>query len=87
MFILPTGASGKKYIDETMRLLNLWVNNTPYVSIAIKAVHVMMPALLPQKLSELRTSRKTNKATIIRMKGELINYYMKVTYRRPFESS
>ena len=61
--------------------------NTPYVSIAIKAVHVMMPALLPQKLSELRTSRKTNKATIIRMKGELMNYYMKVTYRRPFESS
>ena len=42
----------------------------------------MMPALLPQKLSELTTSRKTNKAIIIRMKGELINYYMKVIYRR-----
>ena len=42
----------------------------------------MMPALLPQKLSELTTSRKTNKAIIIRMKGELMNYYMKVIYRR-----
>ena len=40
--MLPTGASGKKYIDKTTRLFNLWV------SIALKAVHVM-PALLIQK--------------------------------------
>ena len=29
IFMLPTGASGKKYIDETTRLFNLWINNSP----------------------------------------------------------
>ena len=29
IFMLPTGASGKKYIDEATHLYNLWVNNTP----------------------------------------------------------
>ena len=28
IFMLPTSASGKRYIDETMRLFSLWVNNT-----------------------------------------------------------
>ena len=49
--MLPTGASGKKYIDEMMRLLDLWVSNAPYESITLKAVHVM-PALLLQKPSK-----------------------------------
>ena len=28
IFMLPIGPSGKKYIDETTRLFNLWVNDT-----------------------------------------------------------
>ena len=55
--MLPTGASGKRYIDETTRLFNLWVNNTPYKLIALKAVHVML-ALLFQKSSKSSKSKE-----------------------------
>ena len=47
LFMLPTGASGKKYIEETTRLIDLWVNNTPYETVALKAVHIMPALLLP----------------------------------------
>ena len=57
LFLLPTGSSGKKYIEETTRLINLWVNSTPYESIALKAVHVM-PALLLQKPSKSSKSKE-----------------------------
>ena len=40
IFMLPTGDSGKKYIDETTCLFNVWVSNTPYESIALKAVQL-----------------------------------------------
>ena len=55
--MLPTTASGKRYIDETARLFNLWVNNTPYKLIAPKAVHVML-ALLFQKSSKSSKSKE-----------------------------
>ena len=29
VFMVPTGAAGKKFIDETSRLLDQWTNNTP----------------------------------------------------------
>ena len=48
MFMLPAGPSVKKYIDETTRLFNLRVSNTPHESIALKTIQVM-PALLLQK--------------------------------------
>lgn len=37
--MLPTGASGKKYMNETTRVFDLWVNNTSYESILLKAVY------------------------------------------------
>lgn len=54
--MLPTGVSGKKYIDETTRLFNIWVNNTAYGTTAVKPVHVM-PGLVLQKPSK---SSKSN---------------------------
>ena len=39
--MLPTVVSGKKYIDETTYLFNLWVNNMPYEKIAVKAIYLM----------------------------------------------
>ena len=57
MFILPTGASGKEYINETMHLFNLWVYNTPYESIAQKAIQMMLPLLL-RKLSKSSKSQE-----------------------------
>ena len=46
--MLPTGASGMKYIDEITCIFNLWVNDTTNELVALKAVQ-MMPALLLQE--------------------------------------
>ena len=51
LFLLPTGAIGKAYIQEVTRLILAWVNDTQLKKIALKAVHVM-PALLLQKPSK-----------------------------------
>ena len=45
--MLPTGASGKNYIDETTLLFHLWVNNTPYETVNV------MPALLLKKTKQI----------------------------------
>ena len=59
--MLPTGASRKKYLEETTRSINLWVNSTSYESIALKAVHVV-PARLLQKPSNSSMSREHQEA-------------------------
>ena len=55
VFLLPTGKAGKSFIDETRRLLDEWVQDSPLKSIAFTAIMVM-PSLLLQKPS------KTSKA-------------------------
>ena len=55
--MLSKGASGKECLNETTRLCNLLVNNIPYESIALKAVHVMS-ALLLQKPSKCLKSKE-----------------------------
>ena len=59
--MVPTGATGKKFIDEISRLLNLWSNNTPHKNIALEAVHVM-PAILLQKPSKTSKAKDHLKA-------------------------
>ena len=54
--MLPSGTAGKNYIEEVIRLMKLWVNDTPLKKIAWKAVHVM-PALLLQKPSKSSKSK------------------------------
>ena len=49
--MLPSGAAGKRYVEEVTRLMKLWIQNTPMKSISLKAVHVM-PALLLEKPSK-----------------------------------
>ena len=47
LFMLPTGAAGKKYISETTRLgLNAWLNDSPLKDLAFKAIHIMPNLLL-----------------------------------------
>ena len=46
--MVPSGGSGKKFIKEITRLINLWTGDSPLENIALKAIHVM-PALLLQK--------------------------------------
>ena len=58
LFMLPTGAAAKKYIAETIKLMNGWTNNSPLKDIAFTAIHVM-PSLLLQKPSKTSLKRKT----------------------------
>ena len=56
MFMLPSGAAGKRYGEEVIRLMKLWIQDTSLKSISLKAVHVM-PALLllkPSKSSKVK---------------------------------
>ena len=53
--MLPTIASGKKYMDETTRLFSLWVNNTPYEAITLKVVQVMQVLLLQKLCKSLKS--------------------------------
>ena len=50
LFLHPTGATGKSFINKMTRMINAWVYDTPFKDIALKAVHVM-PASLLQKPS------------------------------------
>ena len=54
LFKLPSGPSGKSYIAELQRLIDLWVNKTPLESVALLAQSVFGPIML-QKPS--RTSK------------------------------
>ena len=74
IFMLPTGAAGKAYIQELTRLINAWTYNSPVGIIAIKAVH-LMPSLLLQKPSKRSKSKDHVKALERRLdlwkKGEI----------------
>ena len=61
LFILPTGATAKKYITETKELMNGWTNNSPFKNIAFMAIHVM-PSLLLQKPSKTSKAKDHLKA-------------------------
>ena len=56
LFMMPSGAVGKKYIEEITRLLKLWIQDSPLKSIALKTIHVM-PVLLLQKPSKNSKSK------------------------------
>ena len=56
LFILPSGSCGKKYIEETARLLNEWIQDSPLNRILFKAV-VMMSNFLLQKPSKNSESK------------------------------
>ena len=45
LFMLPSGAAGKRYVEEVTHLMNVWIQHTPLKSVSLKAIHVM-PALL-----------------------------------------
>ena len=48
IFMVLTGAAGKKFIDEITRLLHLLTSNMPLKNVVLKVIHVI-PALLLQK--------------------------------------
>ena len=56
LFLPPTGAAGKDFINKLTRMINAWVYDTPIKGIVLKALHVM-PALLLQKPSKTSKSK------------------------------
>ena len=61
MFLLPSGRAGKQYVDETTRLMNEWLHDSPMKDIAFKAI-MIMPNLLLQKPSKKSKSKDHLKA-------------------------
>ena len=57
LFMMPSGETGEKYIEEITRLLKLWIQDSPLKAIPLKAIHVM-PTLLLQKPTENSKSKK-----------------------------
>ena len=56
LFLLPSGSCGKRYVEETIRLLNEWIHGSPLNGISFKAV-MLMPNLLLQKPSKNSKSK------------------------------
>ena len=50
IFLLSSGKSETQYTEETTRLINSWIHNSPLQDVAFKAIMVM-PNLLFQKLT------------------------------------
>ena len=58
LFLLPTGAAGKGFIEEMIRLVNSWTHKSNLETIALKAL-MIMSGLLLQKTS-LNSKSKEN---------------------------
>ena len=59
LFLLPTGRVGKEFILEMKRLVDLFVNKTPYCNIALNALMVMIPLLLQKPSKNSKCSDHT----------------------------
>ena len=56
LFLLPTGKNGTRFIEETTRLFNEFLHDSPQKTVAMKAV-MIMPSLLLQKPSRRSKAR------------------------------
>ena len=61
LFLLPSGKAGKQYIDETTKLINEWLQESPLKDIALKSI-MIMPNLLLQKSSQKSKAKDHLKA-------------------------
>ena len=50
LFLLPSGSTGKRFIEEMTRLINSWTSRSEQDTVAMKALMVL-PTLLLQKTS------------------------------------
>ena len=62
--------TGKEFMDEICKFLNLWTNNTPLKNIALTAIQVVS-ALLLQKPSKTSNAKKRQFKNI-RKKSEIM---------------
>ena len=71
IFFLPSGKSGKQYIEETSRFINSWIHNSPLQDVAFKAI-VVMSNLKPARNSKPKNHLEgLNRRLNLRKEGEL----------------
>ena len=64
LFLLPTGAAGKGFIAEMIRLVNSWTYKSDLETIALKALMIMLCLLLQKTF--LNSKSKENSETLKR---------------------
>ena len=64
LFLLPTAAVGKQFVEEMTKLVNCWTNKSDLETIALKAL-MIVPGLLLQKTT-LNSKSKENSETLKR---------------------
>ena len=81
LFMLPSVADSKRYVEKVTRLMKLWIQHIPLKSISLKGVYVMLALLLqkPKKSSKAKghvqaLERRKNCGTKVISKS----YYVKV---------
>ena len=76
LFKLPSGASGKAFIVELTRLINLWTNKTTLECTALTSIHTFVPLML-QKPSKSSKNRDHIRHLLLRLdkwqKGEFLS--------------
>ena len=68
MFMLPNGAAGKNFVQEIIKLLNAWVENSQLKEVSKKAIQ-FMPVFFLQKPS--KTSKTKDHGRIMEHRLEL----------------
>ena len=56
MFLLPSGRVGKEFILELKRLIDLFVNKTPFQHVALNALMVFIPLMLQKPSRSSKSS-------------------------------
>ena len=83
LFMLPSGKIGKDYIDECIRLIHEWVNNSPLHDISLKALMIMPSLLLqkPNKTSKAKEHSELLKSRFVKWKnGDFDSLVREVRY-------
>ena len=62
-FLLPTGVTGKGFIEEMTKLVNSWTYKLGLETIALKTL-MIMPSLLLKKTSKLKENSETLKGRL-----------------------
>ena len=68
LFNIPSGATGKRFVEEMTKLINNWNNKSPLANVALKALFIM-PALLLQK--PFKTSKSKDHVKSLERRLEL----------------
>ena len=52
--MLPSGAAGRRFINELNRIVNLWTNKSPLKYVETKTIHAMPDLLMHMQITHLK---------------------------------